>query len=232
MNRYKAAALHLTISILVFISLLGIIITVWYPGVLFNISGGWTGLKLVMGVDVVLGPLLTLIIFKVGKPGLKFDLSCIATAQVICMAAGLYIVYSERPLALVMAYDTFYSLSKDDFTSFEKDPGILESFPGSYPKMLYTKLPDDDISAEIEAVRSVFFENPLFLQTEKYEAIPTTGTAIFRKEEQLRSQLPDAIKEDLVGVENCIFNRFTSAHIDGYVCFDLEKMKLTRFVPS
>ena len=104
MNRYKAAAVHLTISVLVFIALLGIIITVWYPGVLFNISGGWTGLKLVMGVDVILGPLLTLIVFKAGKPGLKFDLGCIATAQIVCMAAGLYIVYSERPLALIMAY--------------------------------------------------------------------------------------------------------------------------------
>ena len=88
MNRWKAFGIHLAISLVVFLALLGIIILLWYPGILFSIDGGWEGLKIVMGVDVVLGPLLTLVVFKVGKPGLKFDLTCIAVAQIACMVTG------------------------------------------------------------------------------------------------------------------------------------------------
>ena len=110
MNRWKAFALHFALSVAVFASLLGIIMTLWYPGVLFNIDGGWSGLKLVMGVDVILGPLLTLVIFRAGKPGLKFDLGCIAALQIACMTAGVWVVYQSRPIALVFAYDTLARL--------------------------------------------------------------------------------------------------------------------------
>ena len=89
MNRWQASAIHFGISLTVFLILLAVILLVWYPGILFSIDGGWTGLRIVMGVDLVLGPLLTLVVFKLGKPGLKFDLSCIVIAQIACMTWGM-----------------------------------------------------------------------------------------------------------------------------------------------
>ncbi len=75
MNRWKAFAIHMGASLLLFLGLLLIIINVWFPGILFSIDGGWDGLKILLGVDLVLGPLLTLLVYKAGKPGLKFDLT-------------------------------------------------------------------------------------------------------------------------------------------------------------
>ena len=89
MSRWKAGAIHFSISLAVFLVLLAIILIAWYPGILFSIDGGWAGLQIIIGVDLVLGPLLTLIVFKAGKPSLKFDLTCIATFQAVCMVAGI-----------------------------------------------------------------------------------------------------------------------------------------------
>jgi len=102
MSRWKASAIHLSMSLIVVAALLAVILLRWYPGILFSVDGGLVGLQIVIGVDLVLGPLLTLVVFKAGKPGLRFDLSCIAIAQISCLAAGVWIVYKERPIALVL----------------------------------------------------------------------------------------------------------------------------------
>ena len=34
------------------------------------------------------------------------------------MAAGMWIIYSERPIALVLAYDTFYSIDTEEFLEY------------------------------------------------------------------------------------------------------------------
>jgi hypothetical protein len=229
MNRWKAFGIHLTISVVVFLALLGIIILLWYPGILFSIDGGWEGLKIVMGVDVVLGPLLTLVVFKVGKPGLKFDLTCIAVAQIACMVAGLWIVYQERPIALVFAYDTFYSLGTNEFEIYEKDPALLEEYPGPYPKLLYTELPESEISADIVNMRSQFIGEPLFMQTERYQPLPESNTEIFRRESIVRSEAGETIVGEISESQQCLLSKFISAHTGGFVCFDPQERKLTDF---
>lgn len=233
MSRWKAFAIHLSISVCVFLALLMVILTVWYPGILFNIDGGFAGLRIVMGVDIVLGPILTLIVFKAGKPGLKFDLTCIALAQVACMAVGTWIVYSERPVAMILAYDTFYSLAAEDFTLQDKDPNVLASFPGRSPKMLYVELPENDISAEIAAIRSQFIGDPLFLQTENYRSLVDSSapmSLVFRREAELRSNLGDELLSELP--ENCRLAKFVSAITSGYVCYDESANNLSNFIPD
>ena len=230
MSRWKAFAIHLSVSILVFLILLTVILTVWFPGILFSIDGGWTGLRIVVGVDVVLGPLLTLIVFKSGKPGLKFDLTCIAIAQIACMTAGMWIVYQERPLALVLAYDTFYSLARQEFEDYDKDPAILQDMPGSSPKLIYVELPESDISADIVNMRGFFIGDPLFMQTEKYRAIPQglpDPSAIFRREASVRATVSDELLMTLD--ENCLLSKFISSVTSGYVCFDKAEGRLTEY---
>lgn len=231
MSRWKAFAIHLSISVCVFLVLLAVILTVWYPGILFSIDGGFAGLRIVMGVDIVLGPILTLIVFKSGKPGLKFDLTCIALAQMACMAVGTWIVYNERPVALVLAYDTFYSLAAEDFTLQGKDPAVVDAFSGRSPKMLYVELPDNDVRAEIAAVRSQFIGDPLYLQTENYRSIPDNADQlerVFRRESNVRSAAGEQVLAQLPA--NCRLAKFISAITSGYVCYDESSNKLSHYV--
>lgn len=76
-NRWQAFAVHIGINAVIFIVLAAIILFIWYPGFLFQTDGGWQGIRLIAGVDFIIGPMLTLIVYKLGKPRLKMDLMLI-----------------------------------------------------------------------------------------------------------------------------------------------------------
>jgi len=101
MTRFHAFSYHMTISLVIFFALSYVIVELWYPDFFFAIDGGWEGIQLIIGVDLILGPVLTLVVFKLGKPGLKFDLFCIGLLQMLCLSAGVYVVYSERPIFFI-----------------------------------------------------------------------------------------------------------------------------------
>jgi hypothetical protein len=115
MTRARAALIRLTITAVLFGALWFVIERLWYPGVLFFTDGGWQGLKLILAVDLVLGPLLTLVVYRPGKRGLKLDLGLIGALQVLALCVGLWFVYQERPLAMVYADGWFLSVTAREF---------------------------------------------------------------------------------------------------------------------
>ena len=109
-SRWAAFAIHLALSAFVFIALAAVIIFVWYPGFLFQTDGGWQGIRLIAGIDLILGPLLTLIVYNKAKKSLPIDLSIIALVQISALCAGSYLVYQERPLAIIFADNKFITM--------------------------------------------------------------------------------------------------------------------------
>jgi hypothetical protein len=70
---------------------------VWYPGAFFD-AGDMLGLVgLMFVVDAVLGPSLTAVVYRRGKPGLKFDMMCIAAVQLAALVYGTYVAFNDRP---------------------------------------------------------------------------------------------------------------------------------------
>src|SRR5919108_4111834 len=107
LTRWRAAAAHLAISAGIAAAVLGLMLVFWYPPPLFQAMGG-IGLALILvGVDVVMGPALTLVVFKSGKPGLKFDLAAIAICQLAALAYGCHIISLARPAYIVFVKDQF-----------------------------------------------------------------------------------------------------------------------------
>ncbi len=141
MSRYLASFYHLLISLVVFVFLAYLVLFVWYPDFFYDIDGGWEGMRIIIAVDLVLGPLLTLVVFKSGKPGLKFDLAAIGTFQAVCLAIGTYIVYAERPLTLVYFDGYFYSANTE---TYERN-GLLPPEGMKNPALVYVKLSDDPV---------------------------------------------------------------------------------------
>jgi len=113
-SRGTAFAIHLILSLLVFSTLVAAMLVYWFPGKLFLMDGGWQGLKLVAMVDLVLGPALTLILYKPGKKNLKFDLCAIAVIQVLALGYGFYTTYNQRTVAVVFADNEFATVSAQD----------------------------------------------------------------------------------------------------------------------
>lgn len=88
MSRFQAALIHLLISTLVVGTVVGVVYWLWYPEPTFGIVGVLPIILMLVGIDLVLGPLLTMIVYKHGKPGLKFDLSVIALVQIAALVYG------------------------------------------------------------------------------------------------------------------------------------------------
>src|SRR5262245_27659918 len=96
LTRWHASGIHLLISAAIAGIALSVMLLVWYPGPLFEACGGTGLLFILIGVDVVIGPLITLIIFRIGKRGLRFDLCAIAVLQLSALLFGSYVLFEAR----------------------------------------------------------------------------------------------------------------------------------------
>jgi len=110
MNRYQAFGTHLLISLVIFAVILVCITQYWYPGILFDTGNGWKAIGLIIGIDLILGPLLTLLVFNPKKSSLKFDLSVIAAVQIAALSYGTWTIYSTHPVALAFVNSHFITL--------------------------------------------------------------------------------------------------------------------------
>jgi len=128
MSRWKASVIHLSISVTAGLLVGVILFGVWYPPPYFHAAGADELVLLLVGVDIVLGPLLTLVVFRSGKRGLKFDLTVIALLQASALAYGLSIVLLSRPVFLVGAVDRFTLVSASDIDKADLAQGSQSTF--------------------------------------------------------------------------------------------------------
>ena len=115
-TRVRAALVHLGLSVLVAAAVAILVFAVWYPYPYREVSGGRELFLLVISVDVVLGPLLTLAVFNVRKPRaeLRRDLAVVALLQLAGLGYGLWTVHQARPVHLVFEIDRFRIVHRVD----------------------------------------------------------------------------------------------------------------------
>ena len=107
MNRFKAAGIHLLISLFIVLTVLTSMYFLWYPSAYFALMGGKKLIAILASVDIFLGPLLTFAIFRSGKKGLKFDLFCIGLIQLAALSYGIYVMFQARPVFTVFNKNQF-----------------------------------------------------------------------------------------------------------------------------
>lgn len=230
MSRFSAFGAHIGISLIIFVALAYLVVFEWYPGMFFNTDGGWRGMRIIFAVDLVLGPLLTLIVFKSGKPGLKFDLAVIGVLQICCLAAGTYIVFDERPLTVVYNDGRFTVMAADEY---RRDAGIdvpdLHLFPGDDPKWVMVNIPTD-LEAESDLRTSTYKSGRLISSlTELYipfskdapaflnDAVDTT---VLTDQERWVVALDKWFAEHGGTIEDYRFYTFSTRYEFGYLAFD------------
>jgi len=114
--RLKAFGLHLLASMCVISVFLMFVFLIWYPEPYYKIYGVWGAIKIVVGVDLFIGPLLTLVVFDEAKKAsvLARDLLVIVLLQASAFIWGVHVTYSVRPSFNVFHEGTFYLFSKQD----------------------------------------------------------------------------------------------------------------------
>jgi hypothetical protein len=158
MSRWQAAGIHLGISAVIASLVMGVLFLVWYPSTYFTAMGGEQLVYLIVGCDVVLGPLITLVIFKAGKKGLVFDLAVIGCIQAAALVYGILVAAEARPVYTVFVVDRFEvtaanAIDKEDLARV-KDPRYL-SLPWTGPKTVAALKPtnaDDQLQMIISGM--------------------------------------------------------------------------------
>lgn len=144
-SKFKAAGIHLGISSFIFLILAYFIIFKWYPFPYFTADGGWQGIRIIALIDLVLGPLLTLIIFNHNKSRreIRFDLGAIALVQASVLAWGIYTVHDERPGAVIHWDGEFYTMSSKSFNEQGISLNELRQFSDEHPPLIHAHRPTD-----------------------------------------------------------------------------------------
>jgi hypothetical protein len=146
LNRWKASAAHLCISAVIGIAVVALMYFVWYPTPYFAAMGGDMLMLLMIGVDVVIGPMITLIIFDPKKKHLKFDLAVIAALQLAALTYGCSVMFAARPVYNVFVVDRFETVSANqvDVDSLAKvTDAEFKALPLTGPKVIAARQPDD-----------------------------------------------------------------------------------------
>ncbi|SDD10677.1 hypothetical protein [Aquimonas voraii] len=153
MNRWRAFFVHLLISAVLIGSIAFGLFSLWYPPELLGFAKGDRLFLIIAAVDIVAGPLLTLLVFKPGKPSLKFDLGVIGLLQVLFLAAGLWTVWASRPVFIVGAlgyFEVVFANQIEDEDLAAGSPGHT-TLPWFGARLVGLRRPTDDEFEEIEA---------------------------------------------------------------------------------
>ena len=97
-KRIKFFLGHLAISIVVAIMIIGLVFFIWYPTPLAKAIGVTHIFLMLIVIDVIIGPLLTLLVYKEGKKTLKMDLTVIVLIQLIALGYGVFNIAQGRPV--------------------------------------------------------------------------------------------------------------------------------------
>jgi hypothetical protein len=110
---------------------------IWYPQPYDKLSGGRELFFLVIAVDVICGPALTLIVFDKTKPRgeLLRDLAIIGLLQCGALLYGVWTVYEARPLYLVHEVDRFRVIARPDYLGVDVTQQLDELPQNARPKM-------------------------------------------------------------------------------------------------
>ncbi|AZP10995.1 TfpX/TfpZ family type IV pilin accessory protein [Undibacterium parvum] len=144
-SRWKAFSLHIAISTCIALLSAALVFGLWYPWPYRVLAGGQTLFFIVLAVDLILGPLLTFVIFDISKSkaAIVLDLCVIGVLQIIGLGYGLHIVFQARPVAMVFEVDRFRIISDLDVRKQELPSALpgLQQLSLSGPKLLGTRKP-------------------------------------------------------------------------------------------
>lgn len=146
-DKVRGFLVHLAISGVIALISLAIVYLVWNPTPLHTATGITKIFLLMLGIDLVVGPLLTFIVYKKGKKTLKFDLTVIALLQLTALSYGLYHVYEGRPVWIAYNVDRFDLVRANEIDTRKLDQAKPEYRQPSFTTTKYVAaiIPNDHI---------------------------------------------------------------------------------------
>lgn len=105
---------HLLISVFFAFILVLWTFQIWYPSPLNQAVGVSQIFLMMIVIDVILGPLLSFIVYNQKKKSLNFDLGIIIALQICALAYGIFNIEQGRPVWIAFNVDRFELIRKNE----------------------------------------------------------------------------------------------------------------------
>ena len=139
-SKFRALAIHLGLSLVVAVLAAALVFWLWFPPPFRALSGGGELFLLVAVVDVVIGPLVTLVVFNPSKSRREkwLDFSVIGMLQLAALGYGLHTIHEARPVHAVFEYNRFRVAHANDIPPdlLGRTPAGITALPLSGPTWL------------------------------------------------------------------------------------------------
>jgi len=143
--RLRAAGVHFGLSAVAAAVVSACVLWLWYPGALASLHGVYTMMLILLGVDLVLGPVCTFMVFDRRKKSLPMDLAIIAAIQIVALAYGIHVIQQGRPQYVLLVKDRFEvvspaELSRTAQAQAQANPAVRS--PSLVPQWLAVNAPE------------------------------------------------------------------------------------------
>ena len=185
--RLKAFGWHVAASVGALTLVLGGLFLGWYRWPGWYLSGALAVAPILVGVDVALGPIVTLLIANPAKPrrALARDIAIIAAVQLAALVYGASALWSGRPLYYAYSDGQLHMIQAQDLKPSEverarRDNPALAPHWYSRPRWVSVPLPEDTAQS-IEVVTSALPGGDDITQMPRFYRPWAQGLAELRK---------------------------------------------------
>lgn len=148
-EKFIATGIHFGVTLLLAGIAAALIFLVWYPGAFDDMIGGTGLFLLIVSSDLVLGPLLSLVLYNSHKTrrALLVDYSLVAILQISALVYGVGIMAGARPVYVAFSADRYEIVLAGDIKDKElaaaRDPQFSR-LPWTGPKYVAVVVSRED----------------------------------------------------------------------------------------
>jgi hypothetical protein len=145
-EKLVATGVHFLVTLSVAAVAAALIFFVWYPRPLATMIGGTELFLLVVGCDLALGPLISLVIYdsRKSRRALIFDYTLVGAIQIFALLYGVHTLAATRPVYVAFSHDRIEIVSAADIRDAElaaaKIP-LYGSLPWTGPRLVSITVP-------------------------------------------------------------------------------------------
>ena len=187
-KRFKFFLSHLFISCSIALLVAGLVFFIWYPSPLATAVGVTHIFLMLLVIDVILGPLLGLLVYKEGKKTLKADLSIIVILQILALGYGVYSIEGGRPVWVAYNVDRFELVRKNEVITDHIEQALpqFQDTPWFKPQYVAVKFATDVNQRNDDMFSEVFGGISIAQKPERYVNINQAKSQLQQRAKSLK----------------------------------------------
>lgn len=189
-SRLALASYHLLFSTVLSAIIAALIYLVWYPSPLHLATDLLSTALLLVAINLIVPPLLTVIVYKADKKELMRDIVVIAAVQIAALLYGLFVIAQGRPAYLVLAIDDFEVVRPADVQWAQQTTAIeVDNAPKlglfNQPKLVYSPFSADKNLRDLQQTEELMDGISITYRVDNYQPIMVATKVIKEKSQPL-----------------------------------------------